>query len=149
MQKDLANANISETKSLWCELLSDASIGVHFSSSATWSWCNCYFEFVSSAPFKEYVIWYMGKILKKTTKLLAWMWLSLFDALFFILLACWYFLILKSKGKADSYRNGSTCGRQAGSLSAGTGKQSERNTGLYKTCTCNVLLWLDPSGGSA
>ena len=77
------------------------------SSSATWSWWKCYFEPVSNALF-----WAIqgvchlihGKIKKKTMKLLAWMWLSLFDALLFILLfVYWYCLILKSKGNLGFY----------------------------------------------
>ena len=53
-----------------------------------------------SKPFNEYGIWYMKKIMK----LLAWMWLSLFHALLFILLfVYWYCLILKSKGKMGFY----------------------------------------------
>ena len=51
MQKDLANANISETKLLWFELSSDASIGIYLISSTTWSWYNCYFDLVSNALF--------------------------------------------------------------------------------------------------
>ena len=69
MQKDLANANISETKLLWFELPSDASIKIHMNSSATWSWCKCYFEPVSNALFwvNQGVFHLIHEKIKKTT----------------------------------------------------------------------------------
>ena len=38
-----------------------------------------------SELIKEYVIWYMGKIMKRTMELLTWMWLSFFYALTFLM----------------------------------------------------------------